>query len=201
MNNKISDRIIKAVASLFCLICGVVTIILGNTKWKEYSWTNTFGILICIVSFMVLALNILAIVAAKKMSRLNDLPDGEVSPVNLANVLKGIDVVNVNTPHEQYARNLVDLGIFALKRANLYRSAEQFEFSFDNPRCLTVTDVHGNEYELDLDLYIHHDDQKMSNKLCENDALIGEPDFDREYVIEEVLDRSRRLLQDNIKHE
>lgn len=106
MNNKISNRIFKAVASLFCLICGVVMIILGNTKWKEYSWTNTFGILICIVSFMVLALNILAIVAAKKMSRLNDLPDGEVSPVNLANVLKGIDVVNVNTPHEQYARNL-----------------------------------------------------------------------------------------------
>ena len=116
MNNKISDRIIKTVASFFCLICGVVMIILGNTKWKEYSWTNTFGILICIVSFVVLAVNILAIFAAKKMSRLNDLPDGEVSPVNLANVLKGIDTskfIPTNFKHIPYGSHCINWNIIS----------------------------------------------------------------------------------------
>ncbi len=193
------SRIIRTIVSFLTLACGVFIIVMANTKWNDVKWLNPFGLLVIVISVLSIIYNILIIRKMRQFKKFSKVTDGEDPSLNVIKIYKDIELVDCRYPHELYVRHILELGIFALKRAKRYKTAEQFEFSFDNPRCITVTDIHGNEYELDLDLYIHHDNQRMTILLYENDSLEGEPGFDRQYVIDEVLDRSRRLLQDNMK--
>lgn len=89
--------------------------------------------------------------------------------------------------------NLIELTSFALKRANV-NNAVYYEVGNSLVEML-VTTSDGQTFTLDLSDYIHHDDEKMTNMINENEALSADGLIDKEFIKEEVKTRSKEIIE------
>ena len=99
-----------------------------------------------------------------------------------------------DNPNEVIIQNTIDLTIFALKRVGKLSVAKSFAVA-EGYMMMKITNKDDSEYLFDLDTYIYHDDQDMTEKRYENEILRAEKNIDEEYVNQEVLKRSTSLLK------
>lgn len=89
--------------------------------------------------------------------------------------------------------NLIELTSFALKRANI-NNAIYYEVGNSLVEML-VTNSDGQTITLDLNDYIHHDDEKMTNMINENESLSADGLIDKRFIKEEVKARSKEIIE------
>ena len=89
--------------------------------------------------------------------------------------------------------NLIELTSFALKRSNV-SNAIYYEVGNSLVEML-VTNSDGQIITLDLNDYIHHDDEKMTNMINENESLSADGLIDKKFIKEEVKTRSKEIIE------
>lgn len=89
--------------------------------------------------------------------------------------------------------NLIELTSFALKRTNI-NNAIYYEVGNSLVEML-VTNSDGQTITLDLSDYIHHDDEKMTNMINENESLSADGLIDKQFIKEEVKARSKEIIE------
>ena len=99
-----------------------------------------------------------------------------------------------DNPNEVIIQNTIDMTIFALKRVGKLSTAKSFEVA-EGYMMMKITNKDDSEYLFDLDAYINHDDQDMTEKRYENEILRADKNINEEYVNQEVLKRSISLLK------
>ena len=96
--------------------------------------------------------------------------------------------------NEIIVQNIIDMTLFALKRARRINDTKKFETTSVSS-IMKITSKNGDIYDLDLGLYIHHNDSRMTEKKYENESLVCEAEYDIQYVREEVEKRSTSLFE------
>ena len=97
------------------------------------------------------------------------------------------------SPDDKLVENLLKLGLFVIKKGG-YKNVDHFEPT-NYLLELLATDKDGNTFILDIDAYVHHNDEEMTERRRENEEYFRYRDG--EYVKNELIKQSKEALNNH----